>query len=209
MAILKWVSSLFLSSKQGEDLWCHFQSCAYPGLTFANHLWQTTLIFPIWPRFESFLLRTVFFILLSTCRWLAGSLVPTWLKSANVLASSLSGQWAYSSIAYDKFCVYISSSRAYYRESIDADIKREKEKQKAVSLSFIHFIDATLIDATLMTMLTLIMTCTASHISLASICVSQVHQSTSKCTSYYRKNWRLKNQPQSSPLLSGPPRPQG
>ena len=65
----------------------------------------------------------------------------------------------------------------YYRESIDADIKREKEKQKAVSLSFIHFIDATLIDATLidatlMTMLTLIMTCTASHISLASISVS-------------------------------------
>ena len=154
-------------------------------------------------------LEDSFFILLSTCRWLAGSLVPTWLKSANVLASSLSGQWAYSSIAYDKFCVYISSSRAYYRESIDADIKREKEKQKAVSLSFIHFIDATLIDATLMTMLTLIMTCTASHISLASICVSQVHQSTSKCTSYYRKNWRLKNQPQSSPLLSGPPRPQG
>ena len=94
MAILKWVSSLFLSSKQGEDLWCHFQSCAYPGLTFANHLWQTMLIFPIWPRFESFLFRTVFFILLSTCRWLAGSLVPTWLKSANVLASSLSGQWA-------------------------------------------------------------------------------------------------------------------
>ena len=68
--------------------------------------------------------------------------------------------------------VSISSSRAYYRESIDADIKREKEKQKAVSLSFIHFIGATLIDATLMTMLTLIMTCTASHILLASICVS-------------------------------------
>ena len=65
MAILKWVSSLFLSSKQGEDLRCHFQSCAYPGLTFANHLWQTTLIFPIWPRFESFLFRTV---LLSYCK---------------------------------------------------------------------------------------------------------------------------------------------